>query len=155
MIKKGIRFPYLMDKRIYFAIKLVKKIKKESITNYSILEIPSTKLNRFVELPSVGVKKYIVMLDDVIRFNLDDIYRIFDFDSIEAYNIKVTRDAELEMEDDITKSYTQKIEQSLKKRKTGRITRFVYETNIPNDLLDFMLSKLKFPVADITTLEIT
>lgn len=143
MINKGIRFPYLMDKRIYFAIKLVKKIKKENITNYSILEIPSTKLNRFVELPPVGVKKYIVMLDDVIRFNLDDIYRIFDYDSIEAYNIKVTRDAELEMEDDITKSYTQKIEQSLKKRKTGRITRFVYDKNISDDLLEFTLSKLK------------
>lgn len=144
MLHKGIKMPYLKDKRIYFAIKLTKKLsKKTHETSYSLLEIPSNKLNRFVELPSVGIKKYIVMLDDVIRFNLIDIYRIFDYDSIEAYNIKVTRDAELEMEDDITKSYTQKIEISLKKRKTGRITRFVYDSSIPNDLLEYIIGKVK------------
>jgi polyphosphate kinase len=150
MLRKGLKFPYLKDKRIYFAIKLIHKQNKTVTTTYSILQIPSDLLPRFIELPSVNDKKFLIMLDDVIRYNLHDIYRIFDFTTIEAYNIKVTRDAELEIDNDISKSYTQKIEQSLKKRKTGRITRFVYDSAIPQDLLDYLLGKAR--IDELTSL---
>jgi len=143
MPHKGLKFPYLKDKRIYFAIKLTHKLKNKTNTAYSILQIPSDDLSRFIELPAIGDKRCIIMLDDIIRYNLHDIYRIFDFTTIEAYNIKVTRDAELEMEDDLDKSYTQKVESSLKKRKTGRITRFVYDTAMPKDLLDYLIGKVR------------
>jgi polyphosphate kinase len=94
-------------------------------------------------LPDQGSKKYVILVDDVIRFCLNDVFPIFNFDHFEAYMIKVTRDAELDIDDDISKSYLEKMELSLKKRKIGIPVRLIYDREMPADLLEFITKKMK------------
>ncbi|MFP4023706.1 MAG: polyphosphate kinase 1 [Thiohalospira sp.] len=142
MLQKNMPFPELKDKPIYFAVKLSDKNNPERI-NYALLDLSTDILPRFVILPSSGKKKYIIILDDIIRFCINDVFSIFEFDKIEAYNIKITRDAELDIDDDISKSFMEKISLSLEKRKKGEPVRFVYDENMPKDLLQFFIKKMK------------
>ena len=144
-------FPTLKDSSGYLAIKMVMKPKaKTSLLNivktkkeirYAIIEIPKT-INRFVVLPSRGAKQYLIMLDDVIRFNLGHIFNIFDYESISANMIKITRDAQLEIDSDLSKSMLEKISSSVKDRRIGDVVRFVYHEAIEKDTLDFFLTKM-------------
>ncbi|MFW6309759.1 MAG: polyphosphate kinase 1, partial [Prolixibacteraceae bacterium] len=90
-----------------------------------------------------GKKNYIMFLDDVIRYCFDDLFFYFDYDAYEAYTIKITRDAELDIDDDISKSFVEKMSYSLKKRKKGKPVRLIYDRKIPEDLLNFILKKMK------------
>lgn len=138
------KFPYLKDRAIYFAIKLSgKKDNTNKDIKYSIIQIPTDVLPRFVELPNEGQKKFIILLDDIIRYCLTEIYSIFHYEKIEAFTIKLTRDAELDINDDFSKSYTEKIAASIKGRKRGKPVRLNYDAEIPKDLLDFLIKKLK------------
>jgi len=83
------------------------------------------------------------MLDDVIRFGLKDIFSIFDYDTFEAYTLKLTRDAELDIDDDVTKSFFEKVADSIKQRQLGQPVRFVYDREMPQDLLEFILQRNK------------
>ncbi|MBK7853401.1 MAG: polyphosphate kinase 1 [Bacteroidetes bacterium] len=142
MIDSSPKFPYLKDKSIYLAIVLGRKDKSKK-DKYSLIEIPSDVISRFLVLPSVNDKRHIILLDDVIRFCLDDIFSIFDYDSIQAYTIKLTRDAELDIDSDVSKSYVEKISKSVKQRKKGDPVRLAYDESIPVNLLAFILRKIK------------
>ncbi len=132
------KFPYLKDKHIYFAIYLSQEERKK----YALIEIPSEALPRFLVLPSPAGTHQLILLDDVIRLNLDEIFAVFDVERIEAYTIKLTRDAELDIHNDAFESYIDKISKSLKQRKKGRPVRFVYDETMPTDLLQFFGKKL-------------
>lgn len=138
MLHKKNPFPKLKGKSIYFGLKLQVS---EKIFDYALMEIPSLILPRFISLPDVGNKKYIILLDDVIRYKLDSIFAIFNYKKIEAYTVKVTLDAELDIDQDISQSILDKISKSLKTRKNALPVRFVYDASIPDDLLDFIISK--------------
>ena len=138
-------FPYLKDKIIYLIIKLARKDKKP---RYSIVEIPSDKLSRFLVLPTTDDKKYIILLDDVIRYCLDDVFAIFEYDAIESYTLKMTRDAELDIENDVSKSLVEKISKSVKKRKKGQPVRMIYDESMPADILHYLKTKLKMHKED-------
>lgn len=138
-------FPKLSGNSIYFAIKLMAKGKDP---DYAIMEIPSRVLPRFVVLPNVGENKYVMLLDDVIRFKMRDIFAIFNYDKTAAYTVKVTLDAELDIDDDISKSNIDKLSKSLKQRKTAHPVRFIYDKAIPKDFLDFILDKLELSESD-------
>ncbi|HNP47448.1 MAG TPA: polyphosphate kinase 1 [Bacteroidia bacterium] len=142
MIDSSPKFPYLKDKSIYLAI-VLSRLDKSKKDKYSLIEIPSDVVSRFLVLPSVNEKRHIILLDDVIRFCLNDIFSIFDYDAIEAYTIKLTRDAELDIDSDVSKSYVEKISKSVKQRKKGDPVRLAYDENIPVDLLAFILRKIK------------
>ncbi len=133
-------FPYLKSRVIYLAIYLERK-REPLDKKYALIEVPADVLPRFIKLPNAGKKKYIIMLDDVIRIGLRDIFSLFDMDFFNAYTIKLTRDAELDIDDDVTKSFFEKIAKSVKQRKMGQPVRFVYDREIPEDLLDFILEK--------------
>ncbi len=133
-------FPYLKNQVIYLAIHLSKGGENNNV-RYALIEVPTSVLPRFVSLPSVGDNRYIIMLDDIIRFGLKEIFAIFDCDRAAAYTIKLTRDAELDIDDDITKSAFEKISKSLEQRKKGQPVRCVYDREMPEDLLDFVLEK--------------
>jgi polyphosphate kinase len=133
-------FPFLRDKSAYLFIRL-----KNSAANKSqlaLIELPTHELSRFVILPPQGNKKYIMLLDDVIRLCLNDIFYIFNYNVAESYMIKVTRDAELEIEHDLSKSLVEKISKSLKGRKVASIVRFTYDTSMPADMFNFIKRKL-------------
>ncbi len=114
---------------------------------YILIEIPRG-IDRFVEIPSEDDKKYIIILDDLIRYNLQSIFNIFDYKSISAHMIKITRDAELDMAGDLSKSYIEKLLSSVKDRIEGQPVRFVYDKNIEPDTLHFLLSKMGIDDSD-------
>lgn len=140
LIEKETTLPNLTDDAIYLAIHLSSSDKKR----YALLEVPSNVLPRFVVLPEKDDNKYIIFLDDIIRFGLKEIFFIFDFDDISAYTIKLTKDAELDIVDDISENYIEKLSKSLQLRKRGTPVRFIYDRTIPADLLKMITKKLKF-----------
>ena len=151
-------FPLLKDTSGYLAVKLVMKpeepsksilniLKPKQEIRYALIEIPKT-INRFVVLPQHKGKDYIILLDDVIRHNLSSIFNIFDFESISAHMIKITRDAQLEIDSDLSKSMLEKIAISVKDRRIGEPVRFVYDQNIGKDTLKFFLLKMGIDATD-------
>jgi polyphosphate kinase len=146
MLGQSEKSPNLKDDAIYLAVSLINR--KTSKIKYALIQIPSDTLPRFLILPEKNKKKYIIILDDVIRYELHDIFYIFDFDVINAYTIKVTKDAELDISDDLSESTLRKISKSLTKRKEGDPVRFVYDSEIPSEFLDYLLSHFKFSLTD-------
>ncbi|GAB4200268.1 MAG: polyphosphate kinase 1 [Bacteroidia bacterium] len=134
-------FPFLKDKYGYLYIKLISR-QNPSQTKYALIEVPTKVLSRFVILPSSQNKKYIILLDDVIRYNLDEIFSVFGFKCAGAYNIKLTRDAELEIDNDLSESILEKVSKGLKDRQKGKPVRFVYDKEMPQDMLQFITKKL-------------
>lgn len=134
-------FPRIKEQSIHFAIDITPKNPEEDHI-YALIEIPDT-LDRFLVLPSEDDKKYIILLDDVIRLKLDAIFHQFDFEKIEAFTIKLTRDAELDFDNDVSKSLIEKIEKSVEARKKGDPVRFVYDQNISVDLFKFLIAKMQ------------
>ncbi len=144
MLNSAPNFPYLKDRVIYLAIKLHGANNAQlPEQQYSIIELPTELFSRFLKLPNIAKREYIILLDDVIRFCLKDIFAIFDYENIEAYAVKVTRDAELELDNDLSKSYTEKLTSGLKRRKKGKPVRLNYDENIPADLLNYLVKKLR------------
>ncbi len=134
------RFPYLKDKAIYLATRLTGTDPPVE-TEYALIEIPGN-ISRFLVLPPQGEEKYIIILDDVIRFCLSDVFSIFHFDRFEAYTIKITRDAELDVDNDLSQSFLEKIANSVSRRNKGQPVRFVYDRSIPGDMLDYLIREM-------------
>ena len=137
MLSQAPEFPYLRDKGIYLAVRLMKGNSEQ----FSIIEVPSGAMNRFIELPKYG-KQYIMYLDDVLRYNLSSIFHIFNYDSIEAHTVKITRDAELTLDDDVSKSFMEKVQKGLLERREGDPVRFVYDRNISEVTLNLLVDGL-------------
>ncbi|MFC2114198.1 polyphosphate kinase 1 [Bacteroidota bacterium] len=146
MLGQSEDFPALKDDAIYLAISLIKNTSSKA--KYSLIQIPSHVLPRFLVLPDKGRNKYIILLDDVIRYGLNDIFYIFDFDEITAHTIKLTKDAELDISDDLSESVIRKVSNSLKKRKEGEPVRFVFDQDIKKEFLDYLTSRLNFKTED-------
>jgi polyphosphate kinase len=147
MVGKDTNLPNLIDEAINFAVCLEKKGSQNK--KYALVEIPTGILPRFIMLPEKDDIKYVIFIDDVIRYGLKEIFFVFSFDEISAYTIKLTRDAELELNDDISESYIDKVTRSLQQRKTGDPVRFVYDREMPQDLLRFLVKKLKLGSDDV------
>ncbi|MCJ7448872.1 MAG: polyphosphate kinase 1 [Bacteroidales bacterium] len=147
LIEKDSELPNLADDAIFLAIYLHKK--ETDKKRYALLEIPADVLPRFILLPEKGEDKYVIFLDDIIRYGLKDIFFIFDFDEFSAYTIKLTKDAELEIADDISESYIDKLSRSLLQRKRGTPVRFIYDRKMPEDLLKILTRKLNLGPDDV------
>lgn len=145
IITKGREVHDLKDDAIYFAVELINR--KEDKIDYALMEVPSV-LDRFVILPSEDKKKYIMLLDDVIRYELHDIFYMFDIDEVNAYTVKLTRDAELDIDDDVSQNYVDKVAKSLERRKDAPAVRFVVDEQIPDEFLKLLLRKLNFSKED-------
>jgi len=147
LINKDSELPNLTDDAIYLAIYL--SLKNDQKKRYALLEIPSGMLPRFVQLPSDDDNKYVIFLEDIIRLGLKDIFFIFNFDEIHAYTIKLTKDAEFEIIDDISESYIEKISKSLQQRRHGNPVRFIYDREMPPEMLKMFTKLLKFGPDDV------
>ncbi|MCC6837450.1 MAG: polyphosphate kinase 1 [Bacteroidia bacterium] len=147
MLDSSMPFPYLKDKSGYLIIKLG-RADKEKKSKYALIEVPTDVHSRFVVLPKEKEKNYIILLDDVIRYCLEDVFQNFEHDYIESYNIKLTRDAEIDMDNDISKSFVEKISKGLKARKKGQPVRLVYDSRIAPDILEFIMKKIKLGKED-------
>lgn len=135
------KFPYLKDMSIYLAVKLFNSKVQDKI-EYALIEVPSDRLPRFIQLPTENNNKYIILLEDIIRFSLNEIFSMFDYDCYDSWIIKLTRDAELDMDNDISLSLLELIRKGINNRKTGEPVRFVFDKSISKDLLNFIIEKL-------------
>lgn len=150
MIGELDEFPQLRDSGAYLAVKMTMENEDDTFETkhtYALIEIPRT-VDRFVVLPPDGEKQYVIILDDLIRYCLDTIFSIFRYKSISAHMIKITRDAELDIDSDLSRSFIEKISKSVKKRSTGDPVRFVYDKNIDIETLQFLLKKMEIDKTD-------
>jgi len=145
IIKKNQPLPTLNDDAIYLAVVMTKSKKEE----YALIEVPTTILPRFVILPSENDERHIILLEDVIRFELKDIFYMFSFKTINSFIFKLTRDAELDLDDDVAESYVKILSKSLEKRGNSELVRFVHDKEIPDNFLTLLLKKLNFDKDDV------
>ncbi len=146
-------FPMLDDTAAYLAVRMELNVRDHKQgrwsrdNQYALIEIPGN-LDRFVVLPDLDGRKYVILLDDLIRFNLDEIFPMFDYDTISAHMIKITRDAELDIDDDLSKSFIDKISSSVEGRRISDPVRFVYDKRIKIDTLRFLKNKMHIEETD-------
>ncbi len=139
---------FLRDNTIYLALEL-KDSSGEKDDDYAIVIVPTDDVSRFVLLPGSD-KEYLIFLDDVIRFAIGEIFNPFGYDEIKGYTIKFTRDAELDFDNDVSKSFIELMSESIKRRKKGLPVRFVYDEAIPESLLKKLTKKLQISEVDNT-----
>ncbi|EHZ2656702.1 polyphosphate kinase 1 [Vibrio vulnificus] len=133
---------FLKDEYAYIAVEL----KKQDQSKYALLEIPTDHLPRFIMVPEQKGKrkKTIILLDNIIRFCLNDIFRgFFDYDELNGYAMKMTRDAEYDLRHEVEYSLLEQMSEGLSQRLTALPVRFVYERDMPEDMLKYLCYKLK------------
>ncbi|MBN1685336.1 MAG: polyphosphate kinase 1 [Spirochaetales bacterium] len=146
ILDRRYKMPFIKDRALYLAVRL--KCEGKS-PRFSIIEVPTRILPRFLLIPGESNRRCVMFIDDVLRFGFPSLFRMLRFDSYEAYAVKVTRDAELALEDDLSVSYMNKISTSLEKRSRGEPIRFVYDRSMPSEMLDFFVKKLRLKDSDI------
>lgn len=148
LLHENTPMPYMRDKSLYLGVAMRKKDWQYS-SNYAIIEIPSRFVGRFVLLPTEDPQeKDVMLLEDVITFNLPHIFSYFGYDEFSANAFKVTKDAELDLDNDIRTNFAEKIEKGLKNRRKGKPTRFVFDKDMDKALLEMLIRKLNLSKKD-------
>ncbi|RTL61074.1 MAG: polyphosphate kinase 1 [Sphingobacteriales bacterium] len=148
MVEAIPQFPYLRDKSIYLGVVMSKK---DSAYNrkFALIEVPTRNLPRFILLPSPRPDEhYIILLEDVVRFSLPNIFSYFGYDRFSSHVFKITKDAEIDIDNDINSGIIQSLEKGLKNRRKGRPVRFVYDKEIDPGLLEYLIRKLNLSSKD-------
>lgn len=141
MIESIPSMPLLRDRSVYLAC-VLGHTQSAMMHRYALIEIPVGDLPRVVVLPSAKGTQDLILLEDIVRYNLPYLFAPFGFDKFMGHLIKVTRDAELDLDSDFHSNLIDDLEKGLKNRKKGKATRFVYDKNIDPNLLDFMMRRL-------------
>lgn len=140
--------PYLRDKSLYLGVAMRKK-EFQYESKFAIIEIPSRIVGRFVLLPPTAKdEKNVMLLEDVIIYNLPHIFSYFGYEEFEAHCFKVTKDAEFDLDNDIKTTLAEKIEKGVKSRRKGKPTRFVFDKAMDKALLEFLIRKLHLTKRD-------
>jgi len=133
--------PYIRDKSLYLGVAM--KMKDWNYeTNFAVIEIPTDRISRFTILPSPKNEVHLILLEDIIKFNLPYIFSFFGFDDFKAHAFKITRDAEFDLDNDINTDIAEKIAKAVKNRRKGKPTRFVFDENMSQTLVEFLIKKL-------------
>ncbi|UAA37987.1 polyphosphate kinase 1 [Paraneptunicella aestuarii] len=138
----------LKDSGTYLIVQIKRNSKNDK---YAVVEVPTNYLSRFIMIPpeKSRKKKHIILLDNIIKLNLDRIFRGFvKFDSLECYSFKMTRDAEYKINDEIDESYMEKMSESMKQRLIAEPVRFTYDADMPEDMLTLLRRKLNISSLD-------
>ncbi len=142
MIENVPELPYLRDKSLYLAIVMGNKTDAYN-QKFSLIEIPSRSVGRFIQLPSKIGTSSIILVEDLIRFNLPIIFSHFKFNKFEAHVFKITKDAEIDLDQEIGINFIEKISKGIKNRRKGKPVRFVYEKEMNAEMLEFLIKKLQ------------
>jgi polyphosphate kinase len=148
MIESIPEFPYLRDKSIYLGVVLSRR-DGSMRRKYALIEVPSKSLGRFIKLPSTPGENHIILLEDVIRANLRSIFSYFGYDRFDSWVFKVTKDAEIDLDNDISTSIIQKIEKGVKNRRKGKPVRFVYDKEMDQGLIAYLIRRLNLSRKDV------
>lgn len=141
MIEDIQSFPVLNDKSIYLACRLSRRDRSVP-QRFALVSVPTRHLSRFLILPSRSDEQNIILLEDVIRFCLPNIFSFFNYDQFSGHLIKVTRDAEIDIDNDVSTSIIQKIEKGLRSRKQGKPVRFVFDKDVDIALLTYLVKRM-------------
>ena len=140
LLTKGTR-SFLRDNRLYLAIRLYRK--KRGADNgsnrrprYALVKLPYTDVKRFIRLPDKDGCYHFLFLEDLVRFNLQELFPGYDIDS--SYCVKLLRDADLGIKDEFSGNLVEKIRKNLGRRKVGEPALFTYDRSIPEDFLAFL-----------------
>jgi len=144
-LNKNHHFSDEADSEIYLAVRLLSSGSKP---DYAVIGIPTARIGRFLELPEKDGKKYIMYVDDVVRFCLPMIFAGMNYDSYEAYSFKFTKDAEMDLENDHSEGLLQKVAKAVKARKRGDALRVLHDRTMPDDLRKRLLAQLKVDPLD-------
>ena len=139
--------PYLRDKSLYLGVAMMKKDWQYE-TKFAIIEIPTSQTNRFVIIPSPDNEVHVILLEDIIKFNLPFIFSYFGFDEFKAHAFKITRDAEFDLDYDINTTMADKIAKAVKNRRKGKPTRFVFDKDMDKKLVEYLIKKLNLSKKD-------
>ena len=140
--------PYLREKSLFIGVAMRRK-EWQYESQYAIIEVPVTANGRFVLLPTEDpAQKDVMLLEDVIIYNLPHIFSYFGYDEFTAHCFKVTKDAEFDLDNDIKTTLADKIEKGIKSRRKGKPTRFVFDKEIDKALLEFLIKKLNLTKKD-------
>ena len=142
MIDNLAELPYLRDKSLYLAIVMGNKNDAYN-EKFSLIEVPSRSIGRFIILPSKPGTTSIILLEDLIKFNLPIIFSHFKFNQYEAHIFKITKDAEIDLDQEVGLNIIDKISKGIKNRRKGKPVRFVYEKDMNAEMLEFLIKKLK------------
>lgn len=134
------------DENIYLAVKLQSRSRKSS--DYALIALPVAQCGRFVRLPDKEGRNYLMYLDDVIRYCLPMIFSGLDYISFKAYAFKFTKDAEMEIDNDLRNGMLQKISKGVKSRRKGDALRVIHDASMPKDLLKRVMDKLNLDKLD-------
>lgn len=138
--------PFLTNNALYLALNLSERDTKK--TSYAIVKVPSDHLPRFVDLPSSTQDRHnIIMIGDIVRHNISLIFPGYDI--INSFSIKLTRDAELYIEDEFSGNLVDKIKKSLNRRNIGPASRLVYDRSMPKPMLDFLMNVFELTPYDL------
>ncbi len=148
LLHDNVPLPYLREKSLYLGIAMRRK-DWQYTTKFAIIEVPAKANGRFVILPTEDSEETdIMLLEDVIAFNLPHIFSYFGYDEFKANAFKVTKDAEFDLDNDIRTSYAEKIEKGIKSRRKGKPTRFVFDKDMDKSLVEFLIKKLNLSKKD-------
>lgn len=147
MIEQIPQLPYLRDKSIYLGVVMSRRSTAFE-QKYALIEVPSKTLGRFVQLPAPPGENHIILLEDVIRFNLPALFSYFGYEKFDAWVFKVTKDAEIDIDNDISTTMIQKIEKGVKNRRKGKPVRFVYDKEMDAGLLEFLMRRMSLTKKD-------
>ncbi len=142
MLGGGAKFPDLKDGTLYLAVGLQGSTRTEEKVRYAVIEVPS-HLPRFLVLPSTARGEHVMFIEDVIRLQLGRIFALFEPERVYAHAIKVTRDAEIDMDDDLSRSLMEKMSRGIARRKKGHYVRFLHDAEMPEEMLAFVRKRLK------------
>jgi polyphosphate kinase len=134
-------FPELKDRYLYFFVRLRRKTAKRD-EKFALIELPQD-LPRFLVLPETNGLKFIILAEDIIKYCLDDIFYVFKYDELDAFSIQLTRDAELDIDKNVSEKFIDELKTSLDKRKKGKPMRLLYDTEMPFDMLSVLVAKMK------------
>lgn len=153
MIQTGEIKTFIRDRRLYLIVRMIKKSKHigepgyDPSFHYALMKIPFSKVPRFIELPEHNEKHYIMFIDDIIRANLSTIFPGYIIDS--CYSIKISRDADIYLEEEKGTDIIEKIRKKVNKRKIGDLSRFMYDKDMPEDFLEFVCKAFSIGKEDL------
>lgn len=147
LLEEHRNMPYIRDKSLYLGISM-RKEEWQYETKYAVIELPTSQNGRFKILPSPSKEVHVILLEDIIKYNLPYIFSYFGFDSFSVHAFKVTKDAEFDIDNDIQTSFAEKIAKAVKSRRKGKPTRFVFDHEMDKGLVEFLIKKLNISKRD-------
>ncbi len=145
LLKKDMVRPFLNNAQLYLTI-LMKERETQKIA-YAVVKIPSDHLPRFIELPKTDLNHNLILLDDIVRHSISWMFPGYEIE--DTFSVKLTRDAELYIDDEFSGDLLAKIKTSLQRRHVGPASRFVYDRTMPEDLLNYLKDTFQLESLDV------